>query len=71
MGELHVAVTLNQPDVVRSILSSAASSTTTLHEIDSNGDQPAHIAARLNHMEVMKVLIEYDARLGRKNHCGL
>jgi ankyrin repeat protein len=39
--------------------------------IDSNGDQPDHIAARLNRIDCLKVLIEYDARLGRKNYFGL
>ncbi|KAL7527131.1 hypothetical protein ACHAXR_001820, partial [Thalassiosira sp. AJA248-18] len=42
-----------------------------MHELDENGDQPSHIAARLNHVECIKFLIEYDARMGRKNFCGL
>ena len=68
MGELHVAVTLDQPKVVRSILSQNLGN---IHEIDEHGDQPAHIAARLNNVECIKVLIEYDVRMGRKNFCGL
>jgi len=68
MPELHVAVTLDQPEVVASILSQ---NLCNIHEIDDNGDQPSHIAARLNHIECMKVLIEHDARMGRKNFCGL
>ncbi len=68
MTELHAAVILDQPDVVRSILSKDLRN---IHGIDSNGDQPAHIAARLNRVDCLKVLIEYDARLGRKNYCGL
>jgi ankyrin repeat protein len=68
MGELHVAITRNQPDEVRFILSQ---SQRDIHEIDRNGDQPAHIAARLNHIGCMIALIEYDARMGRKNYRGL
>jgi ankyrin repeat protein len=68
MSELHIAVTLDQPEVVRSILEQNLCS---IHEIDKNGDQPAHIAARLNHVGCIKILIEYDVRMGRKNYCGL
>lgn len=68
MSELHIAVYADQPFVVRSILSQ---NLCNIHELDKNGDQPAHIAARLNHVDCMKVLIEYDARMGRKNFCGL
>ena len=68
MGELHIAVSLDQPEVSKSILSQ---SLCNIHEIDENGDQPSHIAARLNHVECIQVLIEHDARMGRKNYCGL
>lgn len=68
MSELHIAVKLNQPDVVRSILSQ---NLCNINEIDDNGDQPSHLAARLNNIECIKVLIEFDARMGRKNFCGL
>lgn len=68
MSELHIAVSLDQAEVVRSILSQ---NLCNIHEVDKNGDQAGHIAARRNHEECMKVLIEYDARMGRKNYCGL
>ncbi|KAL9180936.1 hypothetical protein ACHAXT_009741 [Thalassiosira profunda] len=68
MSELHIAVTLDQPAVVRSIL---AQRLCNVHQIDNKGDQAAHIAARLNHVECFKVLVEYDARMGRKNFSGL
>ena len=68
MSELHIAVSLDQADVVKSIL---CQNLCDIHDIDTNGDQPAHIAARLNHIDCIKLLIEYDARLGRKNFCGL
>ena len=61
MSELHIAITNNKPDVVRSILSQ---SLCNIHEQDDNGDQAAHIAARLNHIDCIKVLIEYDAQMG-------
>ena len=68
MSELHIAVTLDQPGVVRSILSQ---NLCNIHGIDENGDQPAHIASRRNHRDCMKELIEFDARMGTKNFCGL
>jgi hypothetical protein len=68
MSELHLAVILDQPDVVESILSQYL---VDIHVIDENGDQAAHIAARLNRVDCMKLLIEYDARMGRKNFSGL
>lgn len=73
MSELHIAVTRDKPEILRTILSSTepVPRDVIIHAIDSNGDQPAHIAARSNHVECMKVLIEYDAYLGRKNYNGL
>ena len=68
MSELHVAVTLNQAEEVRFLLSHNHNH---IYEIDENGDQPAHIAARLNHVACMIALIEYDAYMGRKNYRGL
>ncbi|KAL3804333.1 hypothetical protein HJC23_011261 [Cyclotella cryptica] len=69
MNHLFVAITLDQTEVVRNIL--------TQHLVDINqideqtGDQAAHLAARLNRVECMKLLIEYDGRMGRKNFNGL
>ena len=68
MSELDIAVRLGEAEVVRSILSQ---NLCNLHEVDENGDQPAHIAARMNREECMRALIEHDARMGRKNFCGL
>jgi len=68
MSELHIAITNNQSEAVRSIL---AQSLCNIHEQDEKGDQPAHIAARLNHIDCIKVLVEYDAQMGWKNFSGL
>ncbi|EJK64608.1 hypothetical protein THAOC_14643, partial [Thalassiosira oceanica] len=69
-NELHVALRLRSIDlrVVRSILEQNLCS---LSEQDEHGDQPAHIAARHGHVDSMKLLIEYDAPMGRKNHANL
>lgn len=68
MTELHIAITLDEPSVVRSILSQQL---VDIHTIDNRGDQPAHLAARLNRIECIKVLIEYGAKIGRKNFNNL
>lgn len=75
--ELHAAVRCNRIDDVRDILSQC-------DEVDDNsleyiiqeqddisGDQPAHIAARLGFLECMKLLVEYDAKMGKRNFAGL
>ena len=69
-NELHVALQLRSVDlrVVRSILEQNLCSTS---QQDENGDQPAHLAARHGLMDCMKLLIEYDAPMGRKNHANL
>ena len=36
-----------------------------------SGDQPAHIAARLGNLEIIKMLIEYNVDLNRRNFNGL
>jgi hypothetical protein len=41
-----------------------------IHDIDSSGNQAAHIAAQLNHVDCFKVLIQHDARMGKKNFEG-
>lgn len=41
-----------------------------VHNIDSHGNQAAHIAARLNHVDCFKILIQNDARMGKKNFAG-
>ena len=45
--------------------------TDIIHDIDSYGNQAAHIAARLNHVNCFKKLIENDVSLGKKNFVGL
>lgn len=62
--ELHIATKLDDPVVVRHLLSQQLCD---IHAIDENGDQAAHLASRLNHIECMKILISYDAKIGRKN----
>lgn len=68
MGELHIAITLDEPSLVRNIL---AQQLVDIHAINERGDQAAHVAARLNRIDCMKLLIEYDAKMGRKNFNGL
>ncbi|CAM9603324.1 unnamed protein product, partial [Discosporangium mesarthrocarpum] len=36
-----------------------------------NGDGPAHIAARLGNLEIVKILVDYDVRIGRRNWAEL
>ena len=69
-NELHVALRSRSVDLhaVRSILEQNPGS---ISQLDENGDQPAHIAARRGHVDSMKLLIEYDAPMGRKNHANL
>mmetsp|Transcript_11635 Transcript_11635/g.21761 ORF Transcript_11635/g.21761 Transcript_11635/m.21761 type:complete len:344 (-) Transcript_11635:500-1531(-) len=38
---------------------------------DINGDQPMHIAARKNDVSIGQILVEYDARVGRRNYQAL
>lgn len=66
--ELHIAVKLDEPDVVRNLLEQQLCN---IHAIDENGDQAAHLAARLNRIGCMQVLIEFDAKMGRKNFNSL
>jgi hypothetical protein len=39
--------------------------------IETTGDQPAHVAARLGYLDCMELLIAYGARMGRRNYAGL
>lgn len=42
-----------------------------VHDIDAfTGNQAAHIAARLNHVDCFKILIQNDACMGKKNFAG-
>lgn len=66
--ELHIAVALNHEKEVRHLLETDH---TLINEIDLNGDQPLHIAARSGHIPIIKTLIEYDAPIGRRNYDGL
>ena len=66
-NELHKAVYINHVYETRFLLEQHLE---YLHEQDENGDQPAHIAARLGHLECMKVLVEYDAKMGKLNFIG-
>ena len=65
---LHIAVSINhEKEVRRELARNLDDLTAQNHE----GDQPAHIAARLGHIDCLKVLIEYDAPMGRRNFAGL
>ena len=66
--ELHIAVALNHVQEAKQILSQNHS---LVNEIDSNGDQPLHIACRSGSIELTELLIEYDAPIGRRNFEGL
>ena len=66
-NDLHRAVYSNHVDETRHLLELHLE---YLHQQDENGDQPAHIAARLGHVDCMKVLVEYDAKMGRQNFIG-
>lgn len=41
-----------------------------IHDMYEGGNQAAHIAARLNHVDCFKILIQNDARMGKKNFAG-
>lgn len=38
---------------------------------DGNGNQPMHIAVLQNNIDMVKVLVEFDAPIGRRNYDGL
>ena len=65
--DLHVAVSLNHLEEVRDIL---------LHEHnlidvqDSNGDQAVHLCSQSGNVSILKVLIEFDCSIGRRNYLG-
>jgi ankyrin repeat protein len=43
-----------------------------VNEIDLKGDQPLHIAAQSDcSIDIVKILIQYDAPIGRRNYEGL
>ena len=66
--DLHVATALHHAKEVKNLLSDDH---TLVNEIDINGDQPLHIACRSDCIEIVKILIEYDAPIGHRNYEGL
>ncbi len=66
--DLHIAIALHHELEVRRLLEKDH---TLIHEIDLNGDLPLHIAARTGNVAIVKILIEYDATIGRRNYDGL
>jgi ankyrin repeat protein len=63
--DIHIAATLNHADATHRILSNHVQ---WLEERDENGDQPAHIAARLGNIQTLRVLIEFDAPMETRNY---
>lgn len=61
----------DQCNAVRCSETYSPTTLTRIHDIDDNGEQAAHIAARLNHIDCFKILIQHDARMGKKNFRGL
>lgn len=61
--ELHIAVALSHLGEAKRLLSQDHD---LVHQIDNNGDQPLHLAARIGSCDdVVKLLIEFDAPLGK------
>jgi len=59
--ELFIAVQLSHASAVRDILS----------HLDSKGDQALHLAAKINDLDVGRILLEFDAPLGKRNYDAL
>lgn len=67
MSELHAAIEAGHDSkVVQSLVSQY-----DINGVNQHGDQPAHIAARLNRSDCMKILIINHAEMNRKNYNGL
>ena len=68
VNELNSAVILNHGEAVRKILETNYDA---VHNQDDEGNQAAHLAVKSGSIECMKILIEYDAKMGRRNFDGL
>ena len=66
--DVHVAVALSHLDEARCLLSQDY---TLVNHVDINGNQPMHVAAKEGNLDLMKLLIQYDAPIGRRNYEGL
>ncbi len=66
-NDLHEAIKASdESEVVQSMASRC-----DINEVNQYGDQPAHVAARYNRLECMKILIINHANMNRKNYNGL
>jgi len=63
--DIHIAAALNHADSIRGILCNHLD---LIALRDENGDQAAHIAARLGNMEALRVLVEFDAPMEMRNY---
>ena len=65
--DLHVAVSLNHLEEVEDILLHDHS---LIDVQDSNGDQAVHLCSKSGNISILKVLIEFDCSIGRRNYSG-
>ena len=66
--DLHIAVALKHFNEAKRLLSEDYN---LVQQLDVNGNQPLHIAAQSSCSDILRLLIEYDAPLGRRNYEGL
>ena len=63
--DVHIAAALNHAQCIRRLLCTQLE---LIEQRDENGDQPAHIAARLGNLESLRVLVEFDAPMDMRNY---
>jgi hypothetical protein len=68
MEELFIAIHLRHVSEVRNIL---FKNPDLVNDQDDNGDQPLHVAASNNEFDIGRILIEFDASLGKRNYEAL
>ena len=68
MEVLFIAVHLSHASEVRNILSKNPD---LVHVQDGNGDQPLHVAAKMNELGIGRILVEFDASIGKRNYDAL
>jgi len=66
--ELFIAVQLSHASAVRDILSQNPD---LVFAQDDKGDQALHLAAKINDLDVGRILVEFDAPLGKRNYDAL
>ena len=67
--DFFIAVHLSHIQTLRSILKKDFEMVN--YQEKEKGNQPIHIAANENNFQVARLLIEFDARIGRRNYDGL